>query len=226
MLRIGTASGQQAHLVIRDVAGEDLERGTLSDAAFDFFSRADAVIFMVDPLKVRSVQQMLMGLVPDAGVGADPMVVLNTLLTKLREPGKPPAAVPIAVVLSKFDVLHELASVQGSDWSQIMSNHGAAFLRDPSMSSLTYDDRDGRLLHDEVRSLLQRMDAANLVRQVEAASPAVRYFATSALGQHSMGDELHPRGISPFRCVDPMKWVLARAGMVPATGVVEPTNAF
>jgi hypothetical protein len=225
IFRIGVATGGMAHLVIRDVAGEDLERGSLADRAFDFFALADAIIFMVDPLKVRSVQQMLMGLVPDTGVGADPMVVLNTLLTKLREPGRAPAHVPIAVVLSKFDVLHELACVQGADWSKIMSNHGAAFLRDPSMLSLAYDDRDGRLLHEEIRSLLQRMDAAALVRQVESASPTARYFATSSLGQHSLGEDLHPRGISPFRCVDPMKWVLARAGMIPIQGVVEPLDA-
>ncbi|MGV1004896.1 MAG: TRAFAC clade GTPase domain-containing protein [Candidatus Nanopelagicales bacterium] len=216
LFRIGSvgAAGRAgvAHLVLRDVAGEDLERGEFASHHFDFFNLADAIVFMFDPLRVEAVQQMLTGLVTVAGLGADPTLVLESLLAKLR--GGP--AVPIALVLSKVDVLQELAGVEGSEWSDIMSNWGAAFLRDPSMRSLAFDERDARLLDLEVRSLLQKLGAGALIQKVDQAAPARAYFATSALGQHSLGEDLHPRGISPFRCVDPLKWILARAGILPS----------
>lgn len=37
----------------------------------------------------------------------------------------------LAVILSKFDALRALRDVDGSEWSMVMSNAGAAYLRDP-----------------------------------------------------------------------------------------------
>jgi hypothetical protein len=122
----------------------------------------------------------------------------------------------MAVILSKFDALRALGDVEGSAWRQVMSNAGAAFMRD-SPETREYDETDGQLLHAEVRSLLQRLDGS-IVTGVENPSSGIRldhrYFVTSALGQPPQGDRLNPRGIAPFRCVDPLRWVTASYGVL------------
>lgn len=213
----GMAGGRPHHLVIRDVAGEDLEQGLREPFIFDFFADADTILFLFDPLKVEQVRQMLAGLVPMPDqLGVDPQVVLDHLLRRVQ-PSNRADPVPIGLVLAKFDVLQQLSHVEGTEWTQIMQNQGAAFMRDPSMNALSYNDVDGRLLHTEVRSLLHKLGADALVRRVESVAPppSSRYFAVSSLGQPAMQDALHPHGISPFRCVDPVKWALARSGVLP-----------
>ncbi len=96
-----------------------------------------------------------------------------------------------------------------------MSNAGASFMRDSS-ASRQYDELDGQLLHEEVRSLLLRLNGASIVTGVENPSNGIRllqrYFVVSALGQPPAGNRLSRRGIAPFRCVDPLRWVTTGYG--------------
>ena len=209
------------HLVIRDVAGEDLQapRPEQWHATrwFDFFKHADSVLFLFDPMQVDEITHMLEGLVPNTSDDRnDPMAAFDTLLAKLQQPPRPTVMPWLGVVLAKFDVLQELANVQGSYWAEIMGNRGAAFLRDPSLASPAYDDADGRLLHEEARSLLIELHGTPLLNRLRDAQLIHRLFTVSSLGQHAEGDQIHVRGISPFRCADPLKWVLAgRSQVIP-----------
>jgi hypothetical protein len=210
---IGVWQGVRRYVVFRDVAGEDLEGANLHAAPFRFFSNADAVFFMFDPLRVQMIRDQLYDLVPpQSWSGADPRSVLTNLLLAVGE-GQP----RLAVILSKFDVLRALNQVDGSTWNQVMSNSGAAFMRDSSPSR-HYDEADGQLLHEEVRSLLQRLHGGSIVAAVENPSSGIRlthrYFVVSALGQPPVGNRLNPRGIAPFRCVDPLRWVTASHGVL------------
>jgi hypothetical protein len=123
----------------------------------------------------------------------------------------------LAVILSKFDALRALRDVEGSDWSYVMSNSGASYLRETS-TNRQYDDADGQLLHEEVRSLLLRLHGSAIVTAVENPSTGVtlphRYFVVSALGQPPVGNQLNPRGIAPFRCADPLRWVATSYGVL------------
>ena len=210
----GLRDDTRQYLVIRDVAGEDLENpGNVDATHMQFFAQADGVVFMFDPLKVESVRQQLHDLVPaQERVGGDPRSVLRTVLSIIG------AGTPnLAVVLSKFDALQALERVEGSDWSEIMSQRGAAFLRDPSLQRAPYHEVDGQLLHEEVRSLLDKLEARSMVMSVDqpptgTALPS-RFFAVSALGESPVGDRLHDSGISPFRCLDPVRWILAQRGV-------------
>jgi hypothetical protein len=95
-----------------------------------------------------------------------------------------------AVILSKFVALQALSDVEGSEWSELMSNPGAAYLRDNS-ASCCYDDSDGQLLHEEARSLLVRLHGASIATAVENPSSGLRLahrcFTVSALGQAPAG---------------------------------------
>jgi hypothetical protein len=122
-----------------------------------------------------------------------------------------------AVILSKFVALQALSDVEGSEWSELMSNPGAAYLRDNS-ASRCYDDSDGQPLHEEARSLLVRLHGASIVTAVENPSSGLRlahrYFTVSALGQVPAGRRLNSRGIAPFWCVDPLRWVTSAFGVL------------
>lgn len=210
---LGAWHGVRRYLVLRDVAGEDMESGDLNAPSFQFFRNADGVFFMFDPLRVQSVRDQLQDLLPPQAVsGGDPRGVLSNVLAAIG-PGQP----RLAVILSKFDALRVLRNVEGSEWSMVMSNAGASYLRDTS-DSQQYDEYDGQLLHEEVRSLLTRLGAGSLVAAVENPSTqnrlAHRFFVVSALGQPPSGQRLHSRGIAPFRCVDPVRWVTSSFGVL------------
>ncbi len=210
---IGTWYGVRRYVVLRDIAGEDFESGDVDAPHFRFFGNADAVFFMFDPLRVQLVRDQLRDLLPPlSSSGGDPRSVLSNLLLAIGD-GTP----RLAVLLSKFDTLRALNRVEGSAWSQVMSNAGAAFMRD-NPKARRYDEADGQLLHEEVRSLLLRLRGEALVAGVENPAGGIRlqhrYFVVSALGQPPVGNRLSPRGIAPFRCLDPLRWVTASSGVL------------
>lgn len=213
VFNIGSWRGVRRYLALRDVAGEDLEAGNVHAAHFQFFGNADAVFFMFDPLRVQAIRDQLHDLIPpQSWSGGDPRSVLSSLLLAVGE-GQP----RLAVIVAKFDVLRALTDVEGTGWSQVMSNAGAAYMRDSSESG-HYNETDGRLLHEEVRSLLLRLSGGSIVAGVENPSSGIRlhhrYFAVSSLGQPPVGNRLNPHGIAPFRCVDPLRWVTASQGVL------------
>lgn len=216
--RLGMVRGRRHFIVIRDVAGEDLESPSGLDARLRFFRNADGVLFLFDPLAVEEVRHALQGRVPEQlHRGGDPATVLGSVLSLVgdRRPR-------IGIALSKFDAMHALRDVEGAGLTKVMSNSGAAFLRESPDEALwrardpqhlqPRDDSDGRLLHLEIRSLLQRLNAVTMINALENPASGVpinhRFFAVSALGESPDGERLNPRGISPFRCLDPLTWLL------------------
>lgn len=195
-------------LVLRDVAGEDLENDTGNDIALDFFGRADAVLVLIDPLTVKQIRDMLADIVPEpAKIGGEGVDVLRHVLALMtsRVPGAR-TKVPIAVVLSKVDVLQKLRQVTGTKWAAIMSRPGSPLQRDRSLVTPHYDDEDGRLLHEEVDGLLEMLGARTIRAMLDGTADTYRFFAASALGDSPDGDMLHSGGIAPFRALDPIKW--------------------
>lgn len=206
---LGTWNGVREFLVIRDVAGEDLENHNVGGTPWHFFSVADAVLFLFDPMRVEEVRDHLRDLIPTGdAAGGDPRDVLRTVMRLIGD-GSP----KLAVILSKFDVLQELRKVTKSQFGQIMSNPGAAFSRDPGLVSGRYNEDDGLRLYAEVHSLMQILGAGpmlgSMVNPQTNHRYAHRYFAVSALGAAPHGEKVSATGICPFRCLDPVRWILA-----------------
>lgn len=215
---LGRIRGVQRYLVLRDVAGEDLENYQ-GQESLHFFRNASLVLFLFDPTRVPEVRRRLADHLQIEATGGDPLEVLATVLRVIGD-----AQPLLAVALSKFDTLQSLGSAAlraehqpvGADWARIMAHRGAAFNRDVTDSAV-FDVGDADLLHAEVRSLLQSLYATNLVNTVDQGGLAqTRYFAVSALGAHPDHHELHAHGVAPFRVVDPIRWVLAHEGVLEA----------
>jgi Double-GTPase 2 len=199
-------AGAVHHLVIRDVAGEDLENLDPARAAeLEFFRNADVVLFLFDPLQIAPIRTKLRDFVPLQAFGAHPRSVLAAV-QQLTGPDGP----RLGVILSKFDAVQILRDVEGGgEWSDIMRNPGAAFFRDPGPLAVP-DPYDADRLHEEIRSLLLKLDVAPFVAAAErhGGGGRHRFFAVSALGESPDGQDLSVRGIAPFRCLDPLRWAL------------------
>lgn len=201
---------REHYLVIRDVAGEDLESPDPNGADMEFFQYADLVIFLFDPLKVPSIATYLRGLIPpQQQLGGNPEDVFRTVLSFIGE-GRP----KLAVTVSKFDTLQALNQLEDNQWKQIMGNFGAAFRRDTGWNYLPMNQR---VLHLEIESLLRLMDAHNLINTIERTyvnAPARHaYFAVSALGESPRGENIDRKGIAPYRVLDPLRWHLSEFGV-------------
>ncbi|MBV7282575.1 hypothetical protein KR227_09165 [Corynebacterium sp. TAE3-ERU30] len=197
------------YVVLRDVAGEDLENPRVDRKALSFFRDADLVIMLFDPLRVHSVQAYVQGLVPrQDGLGGDPEDVFTNLMRILGD-----ARPPLALAISKFDSLQILERMPDGDWKAIMGNRGAAFRRD---NGWDYNPEAQKVLNLEVKSLLGYMNAGGLLNKVEAAymDSVHSYFAVSSLGDSPMGERLSRKGIAPYRCLDPLLWILTQRNVL------------
>jgi hypothetical protein len=218
MFSMGRFGERQHVLVIRDVAGEDLEDPGTAVEPFRFFREADLVTFLFDPEGVPAVRDALAGLLVNRDQkAADPVVVLRHLMRLMgsRSMLGDALAPALAVVVAKFDTLQELATVEDGPLSEEMSNLGARFNLDPSLEpTFSFADSDG--LQAEVGSLLKKVHAQPLLNLINESFGKHQLFAVSALG-HLTEDaaRVSARGIAPFRVLDPLKWVLALQGIVP-----------
>lgn len=207
------AAGRDQILVLRDVAGEDLQDLRNRKAQLAFLGRADGVILLLDPMKVQSIRDVLHGVVPTVGeLGGDGVDVLHQLLDLMREfsGGHAKSPIPVAVTLSKFDTLQLSGEIPGSELHPVMVRRGSPLQRDPSMRTPHHDQTDGLLLHRELESLLETLLGRHLLNLLGHAADRYHYFAVSALGASPEGDAIHSAGIAPFRVLDPVKWILAR----------------
>jgi hypothetical protein len=216
---LGTINNKRHFLVLRDVAGEDLENQAATSAEFDFtsFADADAIIFIFDPMMVRAISAQLTGIVSaPTQQRLEPVQVLVNLVRLMRGDQSLSTErfkTPLALVLGKFDTLHELQRVQGSDWGPVVTNVGAAINRDPSLDSEAYDDLDGELLEAEVSGMLAQLGAQPLLNYANSVFSTIRLFAVSALGAPpSMANDINPRGLAPFRVLDPLRWAMYKNG--------------
>jgi hypothetical protein len=213
IFNLGEIKGAVRYLVLRDVAGEEIESAPENATNLRFLKYADGVFFMFDPLAIPAISDKLKDLIPHQNVGGDP----RTVLTNLRQLiGK--ATPRLAVIVSKFDALQALRDVDDVELKRIMSNPGAALMRDGSLDHAGYDDDDGELLSLEIESLLQKLGANEFVLSVGGTQGGSRiphrYFAVSVLGESPDGDRVSTLGISPFRIVDPLKWLLDAQGVI------------
>ena len=203
---VGTGSYHM--LVLRDVAGEDLESPNVPQGPFSFFSHASALLFLFDPRRVPDIENQLQGkLSPQRLTGGDPVTVFRNLVNLMGGgpmSGRSRLTTPFSLVLAKFDVLALLADVEGSPYEHAMDNRGASFNLDPS-SMAPYDPEDQARLELEVHSLLLKLQGGQLLHLARDAFTHYRLFAVSALGQPPYtSEQISAHGIAPFRVLDPV----------------------
>ena len=215
---------ERLSIVMRDLSGEDVEKLAGVRPDFSFIDRADLVVFLFDPLMLESVRQVLAGVIPDVDAhrpGDRPGEVLPRILAQTGS-----GTARLALVISKFDSLHQLPRVSDSR-AAILANPAAHFNQDATMrrTALAPDlaaaqfEADSRFLDAEVRALFDRINEESVTLVADQAArdgriAAVRHFAVSAVGESPLhANQLTQRGISPFRVLDPILWGLSAKGV-------------
>jgi Double-GTPase 2 len=182
-----------------DVAGENYQAADQT-RNLRFLEVPSGLILLVDPLSIPRVAEEHAAELSEAREAVrpspeEPIRVLERVLAALIEGGADPREVPIAVVIGKTD-----AFGIGAEIEELRGSAG-----------------DGA-----PRAWLEANGAGNFVRAVESEFKDVSWFACSALGRIPDGDDksaFEPRGAT-----EPLLWLLARRGVVPARRPFEPSR--
>jgi hypothetical protein len=198
--------------VFFDAAGEDLGSAAAMDRYTHYLRAADGIILLVDPLQLDAVRDQL-----PPGEGALPVVetpprqIAADLAAQLRAHGRGDSrgrvATPIAVAVTKTDALRPLLSPH-SPLSRNAPHRGGE-----------WDEEDRLAVHEEVRSLMDGWDSGELGRQLERDFAHLSLFGLTALGSPPPAEapaNAPASGPQPLRVEDPLLWLLARRGLLPA----------
>lgn len=182
-----------------DVAGESYQA---SDEVRNlrFLEVPSGLILLVDPLAIPRVAEEHAEELAQARDAVrpspeEPVRVLERTVAALSESGADTKDVPIAVVIAKTD----------------------AFGIDAEIARLGADAGQ-----PAPRAWLDANGAGNFVRAVESEFQQVEWFGCSALGRLPVeGDR---RAFEPHGATEPLLWLLARRGVVPAERPFEPSK--
>ena len=182
-----------------DVAGESYQADD-QVRSLRFLDLPSGLILLVDPLAIPRVAEEHAEELAGARDAVrpspeEPIRVLERTVAALSESGADPKDVPIAVVIGKTDAF--------GIGEEIERLGGAAGERAP-------------------RAWLEANGAGNFVRAVETEFKQVEWFGCSALGRiPAEGDR---RAFEPHGSTEPLLWLLARRGVVPAQRPFEPSR--
>jgi Double-GTPase 2 len=179
-------------LVLFDTAGEDLRSRDVTDLHLRYLAAADAIIFLIDPLELKT---------GDGDPDGDPVNVIARVTELLRAGRDVPHGrrlpVPAAVALTKIDAL---------------PLDGALQRHRERSDVLDLDDREA--VHEQVRALLHDWQAGELDRYLGHEYAEYGLFGVSALGGVPRDGSVGTGGIRPYRVEDPLLWLLYRFGML------------
>lgn len=206
--RLALGRGGQAtysNLVFFDAAGEDLQSLGVLEREARYVTQSDGLILLLDPLQIPAVRDEFDGESELPPLSADPYTMLGRLAALMREargiPAGKPIEVPLAIALSKSDMLRGL----------LPEDH--PLFRAPANGRL-FDAEAARNLSEQLRAdvagwLGERFDAF-----VKDEFPRAAYFGVSALGENPVGGRLQ-NGVAPQRVEDPILWMLSTWGAIP-----------
>jgi Double-GTPase 2 len=182
---LSTRVNEQPFLVVtHDIAGETVSDPYTRAQELTFLPRADAVIFLLDPVDFDAVRVRLPAHVIGPGKPADQVHVLRQCLAELNEAGRP--EVPVRIAVAKADLLSTYCGIDGP-W------------RRPPTGDWR---RETTEIDDAVRKMLGSIGESEVLRVVQRRD-RVLFHAISSLGAAPGEDRRIPEG-EPFRCSDPL----------------------
>lgn len=187
---------QRFLLVTHDIAGESLTDPAMRAQQLTFLRRADALVFLLDPVEFDQVRAVL----PDGLAGQDkPADQVHLLRQCLRELDQSNSSeVPVRVVVAKSDLLSAYCGVTGR-WEQ------------PPASR--WSDDIGSISAD-VERVLAGLGETEVLRLL-AGRDRKLFHAVSALGAPPGQDGLLVPA-EPLRCADPLGTALLGMARQPA----------
>lgn len=204
------AQARSVNLALYDTAGENFKDQARVQTMVEYLGVASGIIFVIDPFQIQSVRQTLpkelVKTLPELDFKNTPNGILANIITSLEngavmEDGEP-LNVPVAVVLTKCDVLLEHGLIDANRLWCTNKRHIACF---------------DKTLHDDMAGMMGEyimkweLPAFN---NFKTRFPNHAFFGLSATGCNPDQAGRY-RYISPWRVEDPVLWLLAKMGVLP-----------
>ncbi|HEU5229622.1 MAG TPA: hypothetical protein VFU49_17525 [Ktedonobacteraceae bacterium] len=192
---------RQINLIMYDVSGEDLAIRQRMMQFSRYVVNANAMIFLADPGSMPEIaRQLPQFLQPRVITGRTSSSVFNSIIQLLEsyrglDSGARLENMPIAMTLSKSDLLKQLTPIQQQYSFLQKSSYGG---------SINLQDLD--IINHEVRQLLEDYGELPLLQATRNFSRS-RFFAVSATGYAPDVSGKYP-AVEPYRCLEPLLWIL------------------
>lgn len=196
-------------LALYDTAGENLQDSNTARQMVDYLRVASGIIFLVDPLQVPAVREILPPSVhpPLLDHDAAPHQIIANVLQLLENgaviSANVPLSVPVAVVLTKCDVLRDAGLVDTNRLWNTDKRHIGYFDRE------AHEDMDGTM-----GEYFQRWSTA-AYSNIQRRFSHYAFFGVSATGCAADQATRRYKYVSPWRVEDPLLWLLAELGIIP-----------
>ncbi|MEU2101873.1 hypothetical protein [Nocardia sp. NPDC019255] len=194
--KVAVGQNNPALVLFHDVAGEDLADPRRRASTAGFVRRADATIFLIDPLSLDRPDGRpwpVDGAVDTAY--ANQANLLNACMEELDHAHR--RRTPIAIALSKSDLV---ANALGRP---------VAFAAPADMSSVAAWRKDAEWIDQEVRQVLREFGGNDVVAAGRwRPGDLVSFHAVAAIGDTPNADTIDV--LKPVRCLDPLLMVLLR----------------
>lgn len=200
-----------SQLVFFDTAGEDLHELDVMDVETRYVALSDGLIFLLDPLQIPAVRELLKHKVtlPEPDVPPQEIIVhvTQTIRNTLGIAMHHLIEIPIAVTFSKIDAIRDLLDERSP-------------LRYASPHRSELDEADVDRVHESVRAHLAQWMDESLDGILATNYNKFRYFGVSALGAPPSSDGTLHNGVAPapLRVEDPLLWLLSRYDLVKIKG--------
>jgi hypothetical protein len=193
---------KKTNLILYDASGEDYANADRLVQYTHYVLNASGMIFLADPVSMPDILDRLpLHLQNQPVTGRRASDVLNSTIQLLErkrglEPGSAFMQMPIAITLSKSDLLKYLRGI----------NDPYSFLSNPKNDYTSgVDLRDLEKVDGEVRQLLAEFGDRTLLEATRTLN--AQFFAASATGHAPKADDTYP-AVEPRRCLDPVLWLL------------------
>lgn len=202
-----TLKHHAANLALFDSAGEDMQSLDTMSVEARYICHADGVIFLLDPLQIDTVRQLLAGSglsLPAPDAGAEPKLIVERLRQlyerQLGLKSTTKIDKPIAFSLAKVDALYSILEAGSGLHSQ--GGHFGFF-----------NLADAQSLHTELSQTLSAWMGTEFDNFLKANFSKYRYFGVSSLGQPPQ-DGQHLETVAPHRVEDPILWLFYEFGLI------------
>ncbi len=210
----GEAAQSKRLLVLHDAAGEQFADRLAVRRFNRYVTHSHGMLLFLDAEQAPAVRARMSD--PPSSGRRSSTDILNTVTRVITNDRNLPSArlaIPLAVVLSKLDVLGD-ASIIGEP--QILTR--GFELLEPSAHGPALSRSETRNVSGEIKSLLVLLGARALIGAVGGLFDSSAYFGVSALGHspdHETGKLKHEA--KPLRLADPLLWLLARLDAIETT---------
>lgn len=205
----GERRGRSATLSLYDTAGENFDDRESVRRMASYLGVASGIVLLVDPLQAPSVRESLpdsLGL-PDLDRMADPQEIVSRVIQELDGGAAAmhggPLDVPVAVVLTKCDVLRDAGLLEPNRLWHTEARHSGVFDR------RMHDDMSG--MFGEYLLKWSPATFNSIVRRFTRHA----FFGVSATGCASDPATRRYRHVTPWRVEEPLLWLLCELGLVP-----------